>query len=236
MVLEPHVGGRIIDRGVDGSECAWARILAYEPPRRLCFSWDINTNWQIETDPSKTSEVDITFVETEPRRTRVTLTHRHLDRHGEGWETMRNAVGSGWSLTHYAEVAEQTSAPEKGEHVLGRVLPVLTDEQMRARLKYAHPYTAIVLRTTPSFSRPAVDAIVWEHGRRNMALVDAGLLAVVLPVADDSDVAGFGVFAADPDETAAIMNADPGVQAGIFTYDIHPVRGFPGSRLPDATS
>src|SRR5206468_817836 len=50
MVLEPRVGGRIIDRGIDGSQCAWARILAYDPPYRLCFSWDINTNWQIEID------------------------------------------------------------------------------------------------------------------------------------------------------------------------------------------
>lgn len=53
---------------------------------------------------------------------------------------------------------------------------------MRVRLGTAKSYTAILLRTTPSFVRPAVDPIVWEHGRRNMALVDAGLLSVVLPV------------------------------------------------------
>jgi len=35
------------------------------------------------------------------------LTHRHLDRHGVGWEGMRDSVGSGWSLTRYAEVAGQ---------------------------------------------------------------------------------------------------------------------------------
>ncbi len=107
MIFEPCVGGNIIDRGVDGSECRWARVLAYEPPSRVCFSWDINTRWQIETDPARASEIEITFTETAPGRTRVVLTHRHLDRHGEGWEGMRDAVISGWSLARFAEVVER---------------------------------------------------------------------------------------------------------------------------------
>ena len=105
MVFEPHVGGHIIDRGTDGSECRWARVLAYDPPRRVCFSWDINLNWQLEPDPAKTSEVEVTFTAEEPSRTRVVLTHRHLERHGQGWEQMRDAVSSGWSLARFAEVA-----------------------------------------------------------------------------------------------------------------------------------
>ena len=107
MVFEPYVGGHIIDRGADGSECRWARVLAYDPPRRVCFSWDINLRWQLETDPAKTSEVEVTFTADGPARTHVVLTHRHLDRHGDGWENMRDAVGSGWSLTRFAEVAAQ---------------------------------------------------------------------------------------------------------------------------------
>jgi len=105
MVFEPHVGGHIIDRGTDGSECRWARVLAYDPPHRVCFSWDINLRWQFEPDPAKTSEVEVTFSAEEPSRTRVVLTHRHLERHGEGWEQMRDAVSSGWSLARFAEVA-----------------------------------------------------------------------------------------------------------------------------------
>jgi len=104
MVFEPHVGGHIIDRGTDGSECRWARVLAYDPPRRVCFSWDINLHWQLEPDPAKTSEVEVTFTAEEPSRTRVVLTHRHLERHGQGWEQMRDAVSSGWSLARFAEV------------------------------------------------------------------------------------------------------------------------------------
>jgi len=103
---------------------------------------------------------------------------------------------------------------------------------MRERLSYANPYTALVLRVTPAFVRPDVDATVWEHGRRNMQLVQAGLLPIVLPVTDDSDIAGFAIFAATPQDTRTIMDDDPGVRAGIFTYELHPVRGFPGAALP----
>jgi uncharacterized protein YndB with AHSA1/START domain len=98
MVFEPRVGGHIYDRGIDGSECRWARVLAYEPPHRVAFSWDITTSWQIETDPSRASEVDVTFTPDGAGGTLVELEHRHLDRHGDGWEAVREAVGSdgGW--------------------------------------------------------------------------------------------------------------------------------------------
>jgi uncharacterized protein YndB with AHSA1/START domain len=58
-VFEPRVGGHVYDRGVDGSECRWARVLAYEPPNRVVFSWDITPQWQIEADHEKTSEVEV---------------------------------------------------------------------------------------------------------------------------------------------------------------------------------
>jgi uncharacterized protein YndB with AHSA1/START domain len=100
MVFEPKVGGHIYDVGTDGTECRWSRVLAYEPPHRVVFSWDISLQWQLETDPAKTSEVEVRFVPEGTGRTRVELEHRHLDRHGEGWEGMRDAVGSsgGWGI------------------------------------------------------------------------------------------------------------------------------------------
>jgi uncharacterized protein YndB with AHSA1/START domain len=99
-VFEPREGGHLYDRGVDGSECRWARVLAYEPPNRVVFSWDINAQWQIETDLEKTSEVEVRFISETPDRTRVELEHRNLERHGEGWEGVRDAVDSadGWPL------------------------------------------------------------------------------------------------------------------------------------------
>jgi uncharacterized protein YndB with AHSA1/START domain len=98
MVFEPRVGGHVYDRAVDGSECRWARVLAFEPPTRLVISWDINLQWKRESDPQKTSEVEVRFVAEDADRTRVELEHRNLDRHGEGWEQMRDAIGSpgGW--------------------------------------------------------------------------------------------------------------------------------------------
>ena len=99
-VFEPRAGGHIYDRGVDGSECRWARVLTYEPPDRVVFSWDISPHWQLETDRDKTSEVEVRFVEEAPERTRVELEHRNLDRHGDGWEGLREGVASpdGWPL------------------------------------------------------------------------------------------------------------------------------------------
>jgi uncharacterized protein YndB with AHSA1/START domain len=99
-VFEPRVGGYLYDRGVDGSECRWARILAYEPPHRVVFSWDISPYWQVETDLDKTSEVEVRFVAETGGRTRVELEHRNLERHGDGWEGVRNGVDGdeGWPL------------------------------------------------------------------------------------------------------------------------------------------
>jgi len=99
-VFEPHVGGSIYDRGQDGSECHWARVLAYEPPQRVVFSWDIGPTWQVETDPDNTSEVEVTFTAEGPDRTRIELEHRNLDRHGPGWESVSGGVGhdQGWTL------------------------------------------------------------------------------------------------------------------------------------------
>ena len=99
-VFEPRVGGSIYDRGEDGSECHWARVLVYEPPHRVVFSWDIGPTWQIETEPDNTSEVEVTFTAEGAQRTRVELEHRNLDRHGPGWESVSGGVGhdQGWPL------------------------------------------------------------------------------------------------------------------------------------------
>ena len=110
-VFEPQVGGNIVDRAVDGTECRWARILVYEPPVRVVFSWDISPEWSIVTDADLTSEVEVRFHAETPQRTRVELEHRHLDRHGPGWEAVAEGVDGdeGWPLylARYAALAAE---------------------------------------------------------------------------------------------------------------------------------
>jgi uncharacterized protein YndB with AHSA1/START domain len=99
-VFEPRVGGHIYDRAEDGSECRWARVLVWEPPHRVVFSWDISPRWEIITDPEQASEVEVTFAAEAPGRTRVELEHRNLDHHGPEWPSVRDGVAhdEGWPL------------------------------------------------------------------------------------------------------------------------------------------
>ena len=111
--FEPRVGGNIYDRAVDGTECRWARILVFEPPDRVVFSWDISPRWQLEPNPDLTSEVEVRFFAEAPGRTRVELEHRNLDRHGAGWESIRDGVDNeaGWPLylQRYAALFERNA-------------------------------------------------------------------------------------------------------------------------------
>jgi len=99
-VFEPRVGGFVYDRGEDGSICRWSRVLAFDPPERFVLSWDISPRWQLEPDPARCSEVEVRFVADGERRTRVEVEHRHLDRHGDGWQDERSAVAGpgGWPI------------------------------------------------------------------------------------------------------------------------------------------
>jgi uncharacterized protein YndB with AHSA1/START domain len=108
-VFEPRQGGHIYDVGVDGSQCRWSRVLAYDPPHRVVFSWDIGPTWQLETDLTKTSEVEVRFIAESGTRTRVELEHRNLDRHGDGWRSVADGISGegGWLLylRRYSEIA-----------------------------------------------------------------------------------------------------------------------------------
>ena len=112
-VFEPRAGGHVYDVGVDGSRCEWSRVLAYEPPSRVVISWDIGPTWQLEADPAKTSEVEVRFIAESDDRTRVELEHRHLERHGEGWQAVADGVDgdAGWPLylSRYGNLAAEAS-------------------------------------------------------------------------------------------------------------------------------
>jgi hypothetical protein len=111
-------------------------------------------------------------------------------------------------------------------------MAIITDDFMREMLTKTKAYTFVLLKATPGRQAPGADAIIWEHGRRNFSLRADGVLPIVCPITDDSGWSGVGIFDASVEEVTAIMDEDPGVVAGIFTYEVHPVRGFPGSHLP----
>jgi len=117
-------------------------------------------------------------------------------------------------------------------------LPEVTDEMLFAALPSTAPYTVVVLKAGPKFSMPGPDRDSWvskiilRHGKRNFALRSAGLMPIVCPIADGSGVTGVGIFNASPEDVDRIMSQDPGVKEGVFIYDIHPTRAFPGSALP----
>lgn len=99
-VFEAKPGGYIYDRGVDGSECRWARVLLYEPPTRIVFAWLITPQWRLESEMSNASEVEVRFIAEGSDRTRIEIHHSHIERHGDGWQAMRDAVRGpgGWAL------------------------------------------------------------------------------------------------------------------------------------------
>lgn len=110
-------------------------------------------------------------------------------------------------------------------------MTILDDDQMKLRLTLAKSYCLCILRKTVKMDEPGARSVVWEHGRRNMGLNIDGDMPIVCPINDGSEYSGVAIFNHTMAETKAIMDQDPGVLAGIFTYELHECRGFPGSAL-----
>ena len=98
FVLEPQVGGRWFELGVDGKECDTGRVTAYEPPDRVALAWHLNGSFQYDPDPTHASEVEVRFIAEGPTHTRVELEHRGFERHGADAGAVQAAVDSpqGW--------------------------------------------------------------------------------------------------------------------------------------------
>ncbi|MHB9029367.1 MAG: hypothetical protein ACYC9O_11425 [Candidatus Latescibacterota bacterium] len=111
-------------------------------------------------------------------------------------------------------------------------MQTITDDFMKQMIIAARNYCIVILKTGPKLGAPGIENIIWEHARRNFALRAEGILSIVCPVSDGSDIKGVGVFNASVDETKKIMDEDPGVKLEVFVYEIHACRSFPGDCLP----
>lgn len=107
----------------------------------------------------------------------------------------------------------------------------ITDELMRQRISQSRQYCLVILKAGPKRYEEGVEKIIWEHGRRNFALRAEGVLSIVCPVTSEGDVRGIGIFNLPAEEVQKIMDEDPGVKTGVFVYEMHTCRGFPGDSL-----
>jgi hypothetical protein len=111
-------------------------------------------------------------------------------------------------------------------------METITDEFMREMLSTVRQYCVVLLLDGPNRNMDGAGKIIWEHGRRNFALRAEGVLSIVCPFSDSSNIAGMGIFNAPAEEVKKIMDEDPSVESGVFVYEIHPCRSFPGDSLP----
>jgi uncharacterized protein YndB with AHSA1/START domain len=100
IAIEPRVGGRCFERGPNGFECDWGRVLAWEPPHRIAFTWQIGPSREPVPNPARAGEVEVRFLADQGAGTRVELEHKGFARHGDAGPGYREAMGSemGWPL------------------------------------------------------------------------------------------------------------------------------------------
>jgi len=141
----------------------------------------------------------------------------------------------------HATAARRSRAASPVSYTSEADLPAVTDEMLHDELQGVRPYTVYILKATPRYQEPGparegwVADLIWEHAKRNYALYLAGLKRIVCPIGDGSGTTGVGIFDADPEQADRIMRQDPGVKAGLFTYELHATQTFPESILTRAS-
>jgi len=200
IIVEPRAGGRWAERGVDGTECDWGRVLSWEPPHRLLLAWQLTADFEYDADFS--TEVEVRFIEEAPKRTRVELEHRQLERFGARQEEMRAAFDSdgGWTLGLNAFAKDVATSQKK--NFLLRLLP-------------PRPTFAQDMSET---ERKAMNEHV-GYWTRHVAL---GTAIAFGPVADPKGGWGVAIVAVDDDATVRkLTEEDPAIRAAIgLSYEI----------------
>lgn len=105
IAIEPKEGGRCYERGPHNFECDWGRVIKYDPPNTITFTWQIGANREPVPNPDKASVVEVRFGK-EGSGTRVEVNHHSFSKHGEHWQQyvagLASAQGWSWLLDKYA--------------------------------------------------------------------------------------------------------------------------------------
>jgi len=88
--FESRVGGRIFETLNTGEERDWGEVLAYEPGRRVVFSF------QFGRAREKAGEVEVRFEPLDTASCRVTMTHSHWERLGDDAAVVRSRFAAGF--------------------------------------------------------------------------------------------------------------------------------------------
>jgi len=88
--MQPEVGGRIVETVAGSEESVWGTIVAWEPPRRVAFTWHPGH------EPASAQDVEVRF-EPAGAGTLVTLTHTGFERLGKDAKGARRAYPMGWT-------------------------------------------------------------------------------------------------------------------------------------------
>jgi uncharacterized protein YndB with AHSA1/START domain len=91
VVLEPREGGEMYEIAESGEREHWARVTAWEPPKRLVLAWQVNPETAAPT------EIEVTFTP-EGEGTRVELEHRGWEQFGDEAGEARSSYEGGWNL------------------------------------------------------------------------------------------------------------------------------------------
>lgn len=87
--FEGRVGGRVVEVHADGSEHAWADVLAWDPPRRLVLSWHPSD------EPVAASRLEVRF-RVAGAGTELLLEHGGWEELGARGGELRESYDTGW--------------------------------------------------------------------------------------------------------------------------------------------
>jgi uncharacterized protein YndB with AHSA1/START domain len=90
VIFGEGVGARIVERIRGGEECTWGTVTAWDPPRRVSFTWHPGD------ERERATQIDLSF-EPVPGGTRLVLVHSRWEALGALATMARRGYPIGWA-------------------------------------------------------------------------------------------------------------------------------------------